>query len=353
MKPNKRRAVTAKDSPLEVVIKVIRRCIRLDLNVLLIGQHGIGKTMIVVEEVRRQGLRLKYYSAATLDPWADLVGIPVPVDVSDRTNGARHKELLFVRPGDIEDAQILFFDELNRGHPRILNAVLELIQFKSINGAPLPCLRMVWAAINPPDDIYAVSELDPVLADRFHVHLSVPPCPSVAYYRDTAGIPEHVAKALIEWWEDDLNDQLRQMVSPRRLEYIARNYVNGIELRHSLPPSLKVPLGHLVRRLDGQSLLPFEITQETLVSRQQEILAEMNDGVDVMLAVSERLQRWPGVVPQCVALFLAMSSELQATLLKDARIKKPLVNLGRQGRHGDRNLRPLADRLTAMGVSLG
>ena len=53
------------------------------LNVLLVGNHGVGKSAMVLEEAKRQGLKMKYYSSSTLDPWSDLVGIPVPVDAKD------------------------------------------------------------------------------------------------------------------------------------------------------------------------------------------------------------------------------------------------------------------------------
>jgi hypothetical protein len=331
------------------IVRAISQCMLKECNVLLIGAHGVGKTQMVLEEAQRQGLRLKYYSASTLDPWADLVGIPVPVDVDGHDGRPARKELLFIRPADVDAAEIVFFDELNRSHPKVQNAVLEMVQFKSINGSRLPKLRMVWAAINPPDEAYGVSDLDPVLQDRFHVHLPVPARPSVAYYRDQAHLPDHVARALVQWWQNDLNDDLRKLVSPRRLEYMGRNYVDDIPLRHSLPFGVRVPWQLLLRRLESSGLLRFELTRESLVEHQAELLAEMAENMDVMVAVGEALRRWPGVVPQCVALFLAMPSEIQASLMTDPKIKKPLVNLAREGRRGGK-LRSLADRLTAMGI---
>ena len=119
------------------------------LNVLLRGDHGVGKTQMVLEEAQRQGLILKYYGSATSDPWGDLVGVPVPVDIEDPSDGRKRDQLQFIRPADIEEADIIFFDELNRSHPKVQNAVLELIQFESINGSPLPTLKMVWVSITP------------------------------------------------------------------------------------------------------------------------------------------------------------------------------------------------------------
>jgi len=328
---------------------VITTCMSQRLNLLLIGYHGVGKTQMVLEEAKCQGLKMKYYSSPTLDPWPDLVGIPVPVDAKGGSKN-KYKELQFIRPADVEDAEIMFFDELNRAHPKVINSVLEAIQFHSINGKLLQRLKMVWAAINPPDDIYDVNELDPVIVDRFHVHLQVPAEPSINYYTKKAGISPRVAKALVTWWHRDLNDNLRQMVSPRRLEYMGQNYSKGLDIRYSVPPSIKAPLQYLIRRIEGKILLPFELTRQTLISNQEEIISEMEDNLDAMLAVNERLLAWPDMIPQCVNLFLTMTSELQAKLLTNSNIKRALINLGRQGRNGEQNLRPLADRLVAMGI---
>jgi MoxR-like ATPase len=141
------------------------KAVKAGLNVLLIGPRGKGKTAVALAVARASGLQLKYFSASTLDPFADLVGIPFPVTDGDR------KRLEFVRPDSVNNAELLFFDELNRAHPRVLNAVFELIQFRSINGEPLPHLRSVIAAINPGNAGYQVSELDPGLVDRFHLYL--------------------------------------------------------------------------------------------------------------------------------------------------------------------------------------
>jgi len=64
-----------------------------NLNVLFRGKHGVGKTAVVKDVFERHQLKFKYYSAATLDPWTDLVG--VPKEVKDATGNAY---LDFVRP---------------------------------------------------------------------------------------------------------------------------------------------------------------------------------------------------------------------------------------------------------------
>src|SRR4051812_44091417 len=49
-----------------------------EMNVLLIGLHGVGKTEAVLAMCREQNVVLKYYSCSTLDPFTDLVGVPTP-----------------------------------------------------------------------------------------------------------------------------------------------------------------------------------------------------------------------------------------------------------------------------------
>ena len=209
-----------------------------NLNVLLIGSHGIGKTVMVEQVAENLGVQFKYYSASTLDPWADLVGIPVP----DKET----KTLDFYRPASLEAAEFIFFDELNRAHPRVLNAVLEIIQFKKINGVPLPNLKMIWAAINPIEEGYSVEEIDPALFDRFHVYFNLKAEFNVPYMKTK--MHERTMNALKLWWRTDMDEIQRKIVSPRRLEYIGYLIDNGLDWRKALPTGA-LPTKSLDKRL--------------------------------------------------------------------------------------------------------
>lgn len=240
-------------------IEVLTECAKQEQNVLLIGTHGVGKTMITKQIFDSLNYKMKYYSAATLDPWADLVGIPVPVDVK---NGTVHKELQFIRPQLVDEAEVLFFDELNRAHPKVLNAVMEIIQFKSINGVKLPKLKMVWAAINPPGGEYKVNDLDPALADRFQVHLEVLTDPSrpylVAAARDAKqDDPAEVVTQVLSWWSR-LDPTQKKNITPRRLEYLCRNARKGIPLSMFIPWGTKIPVQQLEAALKGAKQITYE-----------------------------------------------------------------------------------------------
>lgn len=213
-------------------------------NVLMKGPAGTGKTSLVQQIAAELGLRLKYYSASTLDPFVDLVGLPVPVVRDDGT-----RALEFHRHQDVNEAELIFFDELNRAHSKVLNAVLELIQFKTINGDQLPRLKSVFAAINPPDGEYQVTELDPALIDRFEVHLEFGNAPDRGWFIENYG---KVGEALCDWWAIDLIPEQIALISPRKLEHIAVIVGKGFDPRDSIPDKdMKLPFHLLKERIDS------------------------------------------------------------------------------------------------------
>jgi hypothetical protein len=202
--------------------------IKNNLNVLLVGHAGTGKTSKIVSAFKRNGLNFKYFSASTMDPWVDFVGIPK--EMQDE-NGESYLDL--VRPKDFQqdNVQALIFDEYNRASSKVKNAVMELIQFKSINGRKLHNLRMVWAAINPDDGEYDVDPMDPAQKDRFHITIEVPYYPDIDYFASQYGT--EVGQVAVEWW-DGLPKEIRQKVSPRRLDYALDYFKHGGDMSEIL-----------------------------------------------------------------------------------------------------------------------
>lgn len=199
-----------------------------DLNVLLIGAHGVGKSSIIKETLENRGIKYLYFSASTMDPWVDFVGVPKHVVREDGSDIIR-----LIPPEQIsQDVEALVFDEYNRGHPKIRNAVMELLQFKSINGRRFPKLRFVWAAINPADTetSYDVEELDPAQQDRFHLIVRLPFTPDEKFF---IGVYGDAAKPALEWW-NTLSDDDKKKISPRRLQYVLDVALAGGNISHVL-----------------------------------------------------------------------------------------------------------------------
>lgn len=193
-----------------------RKLIEGEKNVMFIGKHGTGKTASIYQLAEEMNLNALILSCSTLDPFTDLVGVPVP-----RVNAAGKDYLQMVRPLALDEADIVFFDELNRARQEVRDAVLEIINNRSINGEPLPRLKACWAAINPPGEEYDVDELDPALMDRFDVFQEFKARPSVRYMSQY--VPKEIAAAVIQWWQAH-NRAKMPYISPRRLMKIAEIY---------------------------------------------------------------------------------------------------------------------------------
>jgi len=252
-----------------VTIDKLRFFLRKKKNVIIRGKHGCGKTSCVIKAFEEEGIRYRAYSAATMDPWVDFIGVPRAVPNGDGAmqRGCQHPidpkqslpfciqcgAALFVpvsnelvlelaRPAEWahNEVQAIFFDEYNRSAKKIRNAVMELIQFKSINGRKFPNLQVVWAAVNPDDDEtleYDVETIDPAQLDRFHVQLDMPYKPDRKYFRDKFG--NEVADASVAWW-GGIPVEIQNKVSPRRLDYALEIWKDGGHLEDALPMQANV-----------------------------------------------------------------------------------------------------------------
>ena len=216
--------------------KLLDDWIKASQNVLLVGPHGIGKTEQVLDAMRRNGIKYAYFSASTMDPFVDFVGVPRVVE--DKSG----RWLDFVRPKIFanDDIQVIIVDEFNRAPKKVRNALMEAIQFKSINGVPMPNLKMIWAMVNPHDDedTYDVDRLDPAQEDRFQIKVVLPNGPSLKYFKDNYGVLGEIAH---RWW-NKIDEKLRKrsIVSPRRLEYALQAYQAGLDIDYVLPKEVNV-----------------------------------------------------------------------------------------------------------------
>lgn len=197
--------------------KSLRQAANLRANVLLSGKHGCGKTAVITkifnEVYGDQGKDWLYFSGSTLDPWVDFVGVPRQ---QEDKNGPF---LELVKPRYIRDANIkaIFIDEYNRAPAKVRNAVMELLQFRSINGHKMPKLEVIWTAVNPPDpnETYNVDEIDPAQRDRFPIQINVPYEVDRNFFKAKYG---EKGAAACNWW-DTLSATQRDQISPRRLDY--------------------------------------------------------------------------------------------------------------------------------------
>lgn len=193
------------------------------MNVMLSGKHGVGKTARINAAMERHDINFIYFSGSTMDPFVDFIGVP-----KEMTNEQGETYLGFVRPEALMDDSLeaIFIDEYNRSDKGVRNAVMELIQFKSINGRKFPNLKYVWTAINPDDDDdfnYDTEQLDPAQSDRFQMQIEVPYKVSASYF--SKKYPGGNGTSAVQWWNTLTNKQ-KNSVSPRRLDYAMDAFVN-------------------------------------------------------------------------------------------------------------------------------
>lgn len=241
--------------------KNVEYALQNDLNILLRGKHGVGKTSVVMQKVEELGLKCRYFSASTMDPWVDLIGIP------KEREGEDSSYLELVQPQDVVegDIEVIIFDEFNRSPKAVRNAVMELIQFRSINGKVFPKLKCVVAAINPDDDeamAYDVEKLDPAQLDRFVMQIDVPYEPDREYFQTKF---QDVGIAATDWWHSQSN-VVQELVSPRRLDYALEMHQRGGDVR-TVMVGKPINISEFLRSIKDLSIRK---TLEELISKSDE-----------------------------------------------------------------------------------
>lgn len=200
-------------------VKTLRSLIKNDMNILFIGESGIGKTQRMIDIVESMGLTYMYYNTPTLDPHLDFLGIPK--SVSNKNDEDDH--FIMLKPKELykKNPHVIILDEINRAPKKITNALMELIQSKSINGKKLDRLKCIICSMNPTDSEitqYNVEILDPAIRDRFHSIIELSNEPDSDYFYNRFGDD---GIKIVDWWFElkDISLLYASKITPRRLCY--------------------------------------------------------------------------------------------------------------------------------------
>ena len=124
---------------------------------LFIGNPGLGKSRIIEKFAKSKGVKLVELITSQMSPF-EVSGICVPVHSTGKMSYYNLDKL-----EELEDGDILFFDELLNGNPVVLNACLTILeQRKFISGKALPNI-MIIAAANPQGQV----PITPQIKERF------------------------------------------------------------------------------------------------------------------------------------------------------------------------------------------
>lgn len=109
--------------------------IRAGQNFFLFGRRGVGKTHIALQAAEECRLKVNYINLSVIER-PDLAGYP---DMNSKSDVITFKSPAFLPR--LEKANkpdsIILFDEVDKAPPEITAPLLEILQFKRINGVPL------------------------------------------------------------------------------------------------------------------------------------------------------------------------------------------------------------------------
>lgn len=235
---------------------------------------------------------------------------------------AEQHRLNFLRPKRLEGVQFVFFDELNReADPRFLDSCMELVQFRSINGQPVPSLELVWGAQNPPNSIYKVRTLDVPLVDKFGAHIALEGNPDIDWYV-SKGYNPHTVATVVSWYNSDLDEDEREVLSPRALENIMRLVDNGVDPEFGLLEMAGVR-GHLLtaklHRCDTSHRFA-QLDLVTISANPLEYIEYAKNDIDFCAFFSDlvRSEQNPTNVLRVIPVWMAMTHDFQNKCLTDA-----------------------------------
>ena len=139
-------------------------------NIMLVGNHGIGKSEILTEYYKSKDMRIVALFLGQMSDPGDLIGLPNKDESTGKTD--------FMPPYwfPIDGKPIcLFLDELNRARPEILQTIMDLALNRKLAGRMLPEGSRIIAAVNEGNQ-YQLTDLDPALVSRFNI-VSFAPTP--------------------------------------------------------------------------------------------------------------------------------------------------------------------------------
>jgi hypothetical protein len=161
-------------------------------NLMLVGNHGIGKSEILTEYYAGKGMNVVALFLGQMSDPGDLIGIPNKNAATGKTDFMPP----YWFPTDGKPI-VLFLDELNRARPEILQTIMDLALNRKLAGRALPEGSRIIAAVNEGDQ-YQLTDLDPALVSRFNVYAFSPTPQEWLLWAGKAGVDRRVIEFIQE-----------------------------------------------------------------------------------------------------------------------------------------------------------
>ncbi|OLQ79109.1 ATPase [Photobacterium proteolyticum] len=175
------------------------------------GRHGIGKTQLVEQIAKEQGMQWCAIAPAQFEEMGDLLGMPITETLESGKTVTRFAAPHWVptEPGP----GILLIDDVNRADERILRGIMQLLQNHELISWTLPEGWQIVLTANPDGGDYSVTPMDDAMLTRM-MHVTI----------------EFNAKAWAMWAE-------RSGVDPRGIDFVL-TYPELVDGERTTPRSL-------------------------------------------------------------------------------------------------------------------
>lgn len=206
---------------------------------LFFGESGVGKTESIRQWANENGYRFINIRLGQMSDAGDLTGLPEFVEVDGVKMTAFMQPNFFPKKGE---KAVVFFDELNRCHPDIIQAVFQAVEreggigeykfdFSIDEETGLPNTIRA-AASNPPTDDYTVQDItDKAFMNRF-CHIKFEPTTKEALeYFKTIGVAPEIRDFLVDqpnMMEVQGEDYTLEYVKPSRRNWEAVHRFNAV-----------------------------------------------------------------------------------------------------------------------------
>lgn len=131
-------------------------------NFFVMGQRGTGKTAIALQAAKESGLKVNYVNLSVIER-PDLAGYP---NIHSNEDVVTFKSPHFLPTLlDQNPDSIILFDELDKASPEVTAPLLEILQFRTINGKKLNVAACILTGNLPEEHSYS-NQISTALLDR-------------------------------------------------------------------------------------------------------------------------------------------------------------------------------------------
>jgi hypothetical protein len=132
-------------------------------NICFFGQKGTGKTHIAMQAIHEAGLKINYINLSVIER-PDLAGYPNLQEAGDIVTFKSPVFLPTLLENNNPDTVILF-DEVDKAPPEVTAPLLEILQFRKINGKPINAASCILTGNLANEGAYS-NQVSTALLDR-------------------------------------------------------------------------------------------------------------------------------------------------------------------------------------------